>query len=64
MRIDPTAVYTVAEVAKLVRVDHNTIRRVIRNGDLEALRIGTTLRVEGVALADYLDRCKQAAKTA
>jgi excisionase family DNA binding protein len=64
VHIDEDAVYTVAEVAQFVRVDHNTIRRVIRSGDLEALRIGSALRVEGTALVDYLTRCKQAAKTA
>jgi len=64
MNIDEMRFYTVAEVAGLLRVDHNTVRRRIRAGELEGFKIGDTLRVEEQALVDYLARCKQAAKTA
>ncbi len=34
--------YTVQEVARLLHVSDDTVRRQIREGDLEAVRIGTT----------------------
>lgn len=37
-----TTLYTVQEVARLLHVSDDTVRRQIREGDLEAIRIGTT----------------------
>jgi excisionase family DNA binding protein len=65
VNLDELRVYTVFEVAALLRVDHNTIRRRIRSGDIEAIDLGGGMyRIEEAALVDYLLRCKQAAKTA
>ncbi|WP_102126042.1 helix-turn-helix domain-containing protein [Deinococcus planocerae] len=38
----PQALLTVTEVARLLHVSDDTVRRQIREGDLEAIQIGTT----------------------
>lgn len=63
MNLAEMRVYTVQEVADLLRVDHNTIRRRISAGELEAIRVGDTFRIPETALIDYLTRATAAAKT-
>ena len=46
--------YTVAEVAETMRVSGMTIYRLIRSGELRALRVGHSYRVPAEALEDYL----------
>jgi excisionase family DNA binding protein len=44
---------TVGEVATRLRVSPVTVRRLIKSGDLEAVRIGRLVRVAPEAVADY-----------
>jgi len=46
--------YTVAEVAQMTRVSGMTIYRLIKAGELRALRVGHSYRVPAQALDDYL----------
>lgn len=46
---------TVAEVADLLRVSTMTVYRLIRSGELAAVRVGRAYRVAEVALDDYLE---------
>lgn len=45
---------TVAEVAELFRVSSMTVYRLIRNGDLPAVRVGRSYRVREDDLQAYL----------
>lgn len=42
--------YTIYEVADILKVHHNTIRRAIKSGRLKAERIGTTWRISKTEL--------------
>lgn len=48
-------VYTVDEVAAIFRVPPDTVRRLIRRGDLPAIRLGRVLRVPKSVIDDYFD---------
>jgi len=50
----PQQYYTVAEVAQMMRVSGMTIYRLIKAGELRALRVGHSYRVPAQALDDYL----------
>ena len=50
------ALLTVAEVADALRVSTMTVYRLIRTGELAAVRIGRTYRVSDSAFEDYLRR--------
>lgn len=43
----PKRVYTVAEVAELLRVSERTVRRLIARGALRAVRVGRSIRIDG-----------------
>jgi len=45
---------TVAEVAGLMRVSNMTVYRLIRSGDLPALRVGKSYRIRRAEVARYL----------
>lgn len=47
---------TVKEVADALRVDHKTIRRLISEGKLPAVKVAGTIRISEEGLRDYLDR--------
>lgn len=47
---------TVDEVADVMRVSRMTVYRLIRRGQLTAVRVGRHYRVRDNALRDYLDR--------
>lgn len=49
------ALMTVAEVASALRVSKMTIYRLIRNGELAALRVGRSFRVPEPEFRAYLD---------
>ena len=49
--------YTVTEVAKLLKVNRNFVYNLINNGELEAVRIGS-IKVREEALNRYVERCK------
>lgn len=48
------ALLTVAEVAELFRVSSMTVYRLIRNGELPAVRVGRSYRVRDDDLQSYL----------
>ncbi len=47
-------IYTVEEVAKLLRVSVATVRRLIRIGDLEAFPVGNQYRITQESLDKYM----------
>ena len=48
---------TVSEVAKLLRVNRNFVYRLINEGELEAVRIGS-IKVTAEAVDRYIERVK------
>jgi excisionase family DNA binding protein len=55
--VDPNqSLYSVREVAGRLGVHPETIRRLIHDGRLDAVRIGRVLRVHGHALDGFLAR--------
>ena len=50
----PEALYSVREVADQLGVHPETIRRLIHDGRMDAVRIGRVLRVHGAALEKFL----------
>ena len=47
--------YTVTEVAKLLKVNKNFVYKLIKDGELEAVKIGS-IKVKQEALNDYIER--------
>jgi excisionase family DNA binding protein len=47
--------WTVAEVAEHMRVSNMTVYRLIKAGELPAIRVGKNYRIRGRDLAAYLD---------
>lgn len=52
-------VYTVEEVAKMLRVSVATVRRLIKIGEIEAFSVGNQYRVTQEALDKYMSRKAQ-----
>jgi len=48
--------YTVPEVARILRVGANTVYREIQKGNLNATRVGRLIRVREVEVAKYIER--------
>ena len=48
--------YSVRQVADQLGVHPETVRRLIHDGRLEAVRIGRVLRIDGTALEGFLAR--------
>lgn len=46
---------TVAEVAQHMRVSNMTVYRLIKSGQLPALRVGKNFRIRGRDLTEYLE---------
>lgn len=46
---------TVAEVADIMRVSKMTVYRLVHAGDLPAVRVGRSFRVNETAVTEYLD---------
>lgn len=46
-------VFTIKEVAKLLKVDHKVVRNSISNGELEAFKVGRQWRIRAGALLKY-----------
>lgn len=64
MKFDPDAVLRVKAVATALDVSVATIYRLIEAKELDAYKIGNgkgALRMTGVAINAYLDRCRTAA---
>ena len=55
----PTAkqytVFTVEEVSKIFRIPPRTVRNLIRQGDLPAIRFGQTYRIPQAVIDQYFD---------
>ena len=47
--------YTVTEVAKMLKVNRNFVYKIINNGELEAVKIGS-IKVKKEALDRYIER--------
>jgi excisionase family DNA binding protein len=56
MNEDPSALVSVREVADQLGVHPETIRRLIHDGRLDAVRVGRVLRVHRAALDTFLAR--------
>lgn len=52
---------TVAEVAQIMRVSKMTVYRLVHAGELPAVRVGRSFRVQEKAVHDYLRRSFTAA---
>ena len=53
--IDDSRLWTVAEVAEHMRVSNMTVYRLIKAGQLPAIRVGKNYRIRDADLAEYLD---------
>lgn len=49
-------VYTIEEVAKILKVSVETVRRLITNGELDARRVGRQYRITRAALDKVLGK--------
>ena len=49
--------YTVTEVAKMLKVNRNFVYKIINDGELEAVKIGS-IKVKREALNQYIERMK------
>jgi excisionase family DNA binding protein len=56
LEVDTTSLYTVREVADRLGVHPETVRRLIHDGRLDAVRVGRVLRVDGSAFAGFVAR--------
>jgi excisionase family DNA binding protein len=59
---DPHAeskLYSIATVAERLDVSQDTVRRLIANGELTAIRIGSCVRVEAIEFESFLERRRE-----
>lgn len=49
---------TVKEIAKILKVHHMTVRRLIEKGELKAVRIGNLIRIEEADLKRFIKNNK------
>jgi excisionase family DNA binding protein len=54
--VDTTSLYSVRQVADRLGVHPETVRRLIHDGRLDAVRVGRVLRVDGSAFAGFVAR--------
>lgn len=71
MPVDPLAAsialsryFEVAHLAHRLSVSQEFVRRLIRDGELVAIRVGVRYRIHQTEVDRYLERCEQAAKKA
>jgi excisionase family DNA binding protein len=57
-RVPP--LFTVAEIAKLLKVSTKSVRRWIEAGDLIAHRLGRQLRITESDLSTFIKQCRDA----
>jgi putative molybdopterin biosynthesis protein len=48
--------YTVEEIAKMLRVSTETVRKLIAQGEIRAKRVGRQYRISQEALNEYLSK--------
>lgn len=53
---DDIVLYTAAEVAELLRLNHQVVQRKLQAGEIPAYRIGREWRVEKAQLLEWLER--------
>ena len=49
-------VYTIEEVAKMLKVSQMTVRRLIDEGELEAFKVGNQWRIKKEALERFMNK--------
>jgi excisionase family DNA binding protein len=54
--VDIGSLYSVRDVADRLGVHPETIRRLIHSGRLDAVRVGRVLRIDGRAVAGFVER--------
>jgi excisionase family DNA binding protein len=54
--VDTGSLYSVRDVADRLGVHPETIRRLIHDGRLDAVRVGRVLRVDGRAVEGFVER--------
>lgn len=54
---------TVSEVATRLRLSIPTIRRLIRSGELESVKVGSARRVAPEAIIDYKKQLRESARS-
>ncbi len=47
-------VYTLEEVAKILRISESTVKRLIEDGELRARKVGRQWRIRKIDLDEYL----------
>ena len=58
MSKDADRLLTVPQVATRLQVSERQIRRLVKRGELRALRIGRRVLIDPRDLADFLERCR------
>ena len=58
MNIEPNRVYTFDEVLKLLQLSPVTLRKLVRNGDVPASKLGKQYRFLGTELIKALEKGK------
>jgi excisionase family DNA binding protein len=56
LQVDTGSLYSVRQVADRLGVHPETVRRLIHDGRLDAIRVGRVLRVDGLAFAGFVAR--------
>lgn len=49
-----SGVYSVAQIAEILQVSTKTAYRLVRDGDIQAIRVRGQIRISSSALDDYL----------
>jgi excisionase family DNA binding protein len=62
MGIEPNAVYTVKEAAQLLKMGEATVWRMVKNGEVESIKLGKSRRIRGQDLLSLLEKGAQNAK--
>ena len=53
--MEKPVVYTVKEVADILKVSTRTVKRMIKRGDIKAVKLGGTVRIRREALEEALE---------